>query len=54
MVFVIPTLMFCRAVERKGDSASCSQRREVYLAQSLMGFGIFMGVIGVVLAVNKH
>ena len=54
VVFVIPTLMFCRAIERKRDSASPSQRREVYLAKSLMAFGILMGVIGVLLAVKKH
>ena len=46
--------MFGRAIERKGETASFAQKREVYLAQSLMILGIFMGVIGVWLAVNKH
>ena len=46
--------MFGRAIDRKGETASPGQKREVYLAQSLMILGIIIGVIGVWLAVNKH
>jgi len=53
VVFIVPTLMFCRAIERLGGQASLAQKREVHLAKGLMGLGIFIGVVGVFLALRK-
>jgi len=37
-----------------GDRATPAQKREIYLAQGLMCLGIFIGVVGVYLALQKQ
>jgi amino acid permease len=53
VVFIIPTLMFCKAVSMIGDKASPELRHETKLTQVLMWFGIFMGVVGVWIALTE-
>lgn len=52
VVFIVPTLMFCRAVVLLGDKASTAQKRETIFTNVLMWIGIFIGVVGVYLAVT--
>ena len=53
VVFVVPTLMFCRAVTLLNDKASPELKRETILTQILMWTGVFIGVVGVWLALTE-
>jgi amino acid permease len=53
VVFIVPSLMFCKAVSMHGDKASAELIHETKLTLALMWFGIFMGVVGVWIALTK-
>jgi len=53
VVFIAPTLMFCRAVHLLGDKASTGLKRETVFTNVLMWIGIFIGVVGVWLALTS-
>lgn len=53
VVFIVPTMMFCRAVTLLGDKATVELKRETIFTNVLMWFGIFIGVVGVWLAVTE-
>jgi amino acid permease len=54
VVFVAPTLMFNKSIELLGDKASLKHKQETILATVLMWIGIFIGVVGVILACTKQ
>ena len=52
VVFIVPTLMFCRAVQLLGNKASIELKRETIFTHVLMYFGVFIGVVGVWIAIT--
>jgi amino acid permease len=53
VVFIIPTIMFNKSIELLGYKASSLHKKETIITTILMWIGIFIGVVGVKLALTK-
>lgn len=52
IVFVFPALMYRQAVKQLGTQAKPGQHTEVVIDMALMGFGITLGVTGVIVSIK--